>query len=381
LTDARNLTFFYSEGGAIGLLGKMLERSSSGPLSGALQMAAGPHQLVAGLNAASLERLPMEAFPPAFRPLFDARLATLVGDVKPDTAQFQLQITFSRPGRADEGAKALEAVKSEALKGLMTTIMELMADKDAAGRVKILEELASAIKAAKIETNDNEVKAAATLKTAGPLQTIAQEGISAVTVASARAQSQNNLKQIGLAMHNYHDSFGALPPAAICDKNGKPLLSWRVALLPFIEQDNLYKQFKLDEPWDSEHNKKLATIIVKTYMLPGDNVKRDLPSSHYRVFYGNGAMFDLKRGTQFAQILDGLSNTIMVAEASDAVPWTKPDELEYDPKQTPKIGYFFGDRCNALFGDGSVHALKKTMDVRNLHLLIQRADGNPVKID
>jgi prepilin-type processing-associated H-X9-DG protein len=71
----------------------------------------------------------------------------------------------------------------------------------------------------------------------------------------------------------------------------------------------------------------------------------------------------------------------MVAEASDAVPWTKPDELEYDPKQTPKIGYFFGDRCNALFGDGSVHALKKTMDVRNLHLLIQRADGNPVKID
>ena len=87
-------------------------------------------------------------------------------------------------------------------------------------------------------------------------------------VASARARSQNNLKQIGLALHNYHDIYGVLPAAAIVDKKGKPLLSWRVAILPYVEQDNLYKQFRLDEPWDSPHNLALAKMRVKVYELP-----------------------------------------------------------------------------------------------------------------
>src|SRR5438132_8532158 len=75
-----------------------------------------------------------------------------------------------------------------------------------------------------------------------------------VREAAGRAQSQNNLKQIALAVHNYHDVYGHFPQD-ITDKNGKPILSWRVAILPFIEQDNVYKMFKLDEPWDSENNK------------------------------------------------------------------------------------------------------------------------------
>lgn len=380
LTDARNLTFIYSRSGAIGLLGKMLEHAASGPLTGALQLAAEKHQFVAGLNVSSLRNLPIDQAPPAFRPLFDARLATLVGDVKPESAEFSLRVMFSRPGHADEGAKAIEAVRSEALQSLTKLIADLMTDKEAAGRIKILEGIAGAIKDAKIETKDNQVQVAASLKTGGPLAAIAQEGLGAITISSSRAQSQNNLKQIGLAMHNYHASYNTLPPAAICDKNGKPLLSWRVAILPYIEQDNLYKQFKLDEPWDSEHNKKLAMAIPKTYLLPGDQQKHALPSTYYRVFYGNDAMFDLKKGTTFAQITDGLSNTIMVVEAADAVPWTKPDELEYDPNKAPKLGFHFGDRCNVLFGDGAVHALKKNIDANVLHLLIQRSDGKPVNI-
>src|SRR5207249_2796575 len=82
-------------------------------------------------------------------------------------------------------------------------------------------------------------------------------------IAGRRTVSQNNLKQIGLAMHNYHDTYRHFPPQALTDKNGKPLLSWRVAVLPFIEQDNLYRQFKLDEPWDSEHNRKLLERMPK----------------------------------------------------------------------------------------------------------------------
>ena len=380
LTDARNLTFFYSRGGAIGLLGKMLEHAATGPLTGALQLAAEKHQLVAGLNVSSLRNLPVDQAPPAFRPLFDARLATLVGDVKPESADFTVQVTFSRPGHADEGAKAIEALKGEALQSLTKLIADLMTDKESAGRVKILEGIIGALKAAKIETKDNQVNVAASIQTGGPLAAIAQEGFGAITISSSRAQSQNNLKQIGIALHNYHDTFNTLPAAAICDKNGKPLLSWRVAILPYIEQDNLYRQFKLDEPWDSEHNKKLAMAIPKTYLLPGDKTKHDLPSTYYRVLYGNDAMFDLRKGTRFSQITDGLSNTIMVVEAADAVPWTKPEELEYDPNNIPKLGFHFGDKCDVLLGDGAVYSLKKGIDSNVLHLLIQRSDGKPVRI-
>lgn len=178
-------------------------------------------------------------------------------------------------------------------------------------------------------------------------------------IAAQRSQGQNNLKQIGLALHNYHDTNGALPPVAIVDKKGKALLSWRVAILPYIEQDNLYKQFKLDEPWDSEHNLKLAQVNIKTFMIPAQ--KNFKPGhTNYRVFYGNGALFDLVKGTSFNQITDGLSNTWMVVESEESVPWTKPDDFEFDPKKPlPQLGKFFQGGFNVLYGDGSVRFFKK----------------------
>src|SRR5262245_13708538 len=345
LTDSKNVTFVFSEQAAVGLLGKLLEREATGGLSPALSLAAQNHQLVAALNVSHLRHLPIDHAPPWLRPLFDAQLAVVTGDLKPDTADLELRMNFARKGHADDGGKALDALKSEAVQELGKTIAELMGDKEGVGRAKILGELVAILKNAKIETKDTQVVASASLKTSEPLATLAQEGVGAFSIASRRTQSQNNLKQIALAMHNYHDTYNMLPPAAICDKNGKPLLSWRVAILPYIEQDNLYKQFKLDEPWDSDHNKRLAMITVPTYMLPGDKTKRDFPSTYYRVFYGNDAMFDLKNGTPFARITDGLSNVFMVVEAADAVPWSKPDDLAYDPTQTPKLGYHFGDRC------------------------------------
>ena len=83
-----------------------------------------------------------------------------------------------------------------------------------------------------------------------------------------RARSMNNLRQLMLALHNYHDAHGHFP-TDIRDKDGKPLLSWRVHILPYIEQENLYRQFKLDEPWDSEHNKKLVKSMPKVFAVRG----------------------------------------------------------------------------------------------------------------
>ena len=101
------------------------------------------------------------------------------------------------------------------------------------------------------------------------------EAVQKVREAASRAQSQNNLKQFALAMHNYHSTYNHLPPAASFDKNGKPMLSWRVMILPFIEQDALYKQFRLEEPWDSEHNKKLLAKMPEVFASP-DEKSHDL---------------------------------------------------------------------------------------------------------
>jgi type II secretory pathway pseudopilin PulG len=196
--------------------------------------------------------------------------------------------------------------------------------------------------------------------------------------AAARTQSMNNLKQIGLAMHNYESTHGTFPPAAICDKKGKKLLSWRVAILPYIEQDNVYKLFKLDEPWDSEHNKPLGQIAIKTYVDPRADLDGKLNHTHYKVFTGNGAAFDTLLGRKFAQITDGLSNTVMVVAAGEAVPWSKPDDFEFDPKKDlPDLSKPFGDLL-MLFCDGSVRAIRpdQRKDFDSLmKLLIQMDDG------
>src|SRR5207248_5784084 len=130
-----------------------------------------------------------------------------------------------------------------------------------------------------------------------PLASAYATAVVRVQQAAAAAQSTNNLKQIALAAHAYHDVNGTFPPAATCDKKGKPQLSWRVLVLPYIEQDNLYKQFKLDEPWDSDNNKKLIAKMPPVYAMPGKSKPGDT-DTYYRVFVGNGAGWDWVMGTK-----------------------------------------------------------------------------------
>ncbi len=195
---------------------------------------------------------------------------------------------------------------------------------------------------------------------------------------AARSISQNNLKQIALAVHEYHDVNGQFPTAAIYSEDGTPLLSWRVAILPYIEQGHLYKQFKLDEPWDSPHNKKLLAQMPKLYAPVAGQVK-DKQSTFYQVFTGKGTVFPGPKGIRLADITDGTSNTLMVVEAGEAVPWTKPAELRYAPdRPLPALGGMFVGGFNAAFADGSVRFIKDTTDVKILRALITRNGGEVV---
>lgn len=201
--------------------------------------------------------------------------------------------------------------------------------------------------------------------------------VQAAREAARRAQCTGHLKQIGLAMHNFHDTYGHLPPWAITDEDGAPLLSWRVAILPFIGRSDLYEQFRLDEPWDSTHNYALLQEMPLTYACPSDpNQSLGSGLTNYQVLAGQGTLFEPgHEGIPFIEVLDGLSNTLMVVESTDLVEWTKPDDL--DPAQ-PALGSDHPGGFNVLFGDGSVRFLKNSIDPESLRALSTREGGEVI---
>ncbi|HKA08451.1 MAG TPA: DUF1559 domain-containing protein [Gemmataceae bacterium] len=191
--------------------------------------------------------------------------------------------------------------------------------------------------------------------------------------------STNTLKQIGLSMHQYHDVNGSLP-SNYMTKDGKPGLSWRVAILPYMEQDKLFKQFKLDEPWDSDNNLKLVENMPKFYTPVRGRAENG--QTFYQMFAGKSTLLDPSgTGVRFANVTDGLSNTFMVVEGGKPVTWTKPDDLPFDGKEVPKLGGMFDGDFHALFGDGSVRLIPKGMDADVLKLLIDRQDGQVIDLE
>jgi hypothetical protein len=209
--------------------------------------------------------------------------------------------------------------------------------------------------------------------------------------ARNRMTSSNNLKLIGVAYHNMEAANAELPPPAICSKkDGKPLLSWRVAMLPYLEQENLYRQFKLDEPWDSEHNKKLLPLMPRVYLVP--RVGSQEPGmTHYQAFVGPGAAWELKpnpnkyygaAGASFpASFTDGTSNTIIVAEAATAVPWTAPQDLPFDQGPLlPRLGVFKGG-FQVLLGDGSTAFLSQNLSEVTLRAAVTARGGESLPTD
>jgi hypothetical protein len=215
------------------------------------------------------------------------------------------------------------------------------------------------------------------------LQAMLQSSVGKVRLAALRTQSQNNLKQIGLAMHNNHAVYNSLPARANFDGNGKPLLSWRVHILPFIGQEELYKQFKLNEPWNSEHNKKLIAQIPPIYASPLSKAGKDGKTT-YLALTGKGSMFDGDKGVRFLDVTDGTSNTIMVVEANDtrAVYWTQPEDFPIDTKEPladlvlPELKAF-----HAAFGDGSVRTISASIRLETLRALFTRNGGEMVNPD
>ena len=176
-------------------------------------------------------------------------------------------------------------------------------------------------------------------------------------------------------MHNFQGTEGQLPPAVVYGPDGQPLYSWRVLLLPYIEQNALYEEFHRDEPWDSPHNLALLPRMPATYAAPGSKAKK-IPPYHTicHVFVGKGAAFEECPGLRLPQDFpDGTSNTILIVEAGEPVPWTKPDDLTYDPEgPLPDLRSVFKDGFRVGLGDGSTRWIKKGTSEATLRAAITR---------
>jgi hypothetical protein len=184
------------------------------------------------------------------------------------------------------------------------------------------------------------------------------------------------------AMQEYHRVHGHFPPAAMMGPDGKTPHSWRVELLPILGYDQLYRRYDQNQPWDSEHNKKLLTKIPGVFLSDwrrADDDQQPTNSSYY-VFVGRGTVFEGPAGVKSSEITDGMSNTLLIVQAKRDIPWTKPEDIPFDPDQAvPKLRGFPSDHFAGVFADGAVLSTDIDRVKAQLKWLIMRNDGHRVE--
>jgi len=211
--------------------------------------------------------------------------------------------------------------------------------------------------------------------------------LSAAREAANRSLVANNVKQVLIALVMYEADNGSFPSQAICDKQGNPLLSWRVAILPYLDEQELYEEFNLDEPWDSEHNRELIGRMPMVFVSPltaADETQNGLTT--LQVLSGPGTPFAKPAtGIRAADVSDGMSNTLAVVEAvpEAAVPWTKPADIAFDP-DVPLSGVGNPRRAGGIFVagfiDGHVQVIPPDIDPDVFKGLVTPAGGEPVRM-
>jgi hypothetical protein len=371
-------------------LGQLIAKKTDGPLAEALA-DAGKHDIAFAIDARPLGALfevdrAKELTP--FLALFKSRTITFAADFD-KTARGALKLTFADGADAKRAAPVL---KEGAAELVATAEKELEKRKDKMDALEryFLETAVTVLKAAKFETDGANVFALAEVPYSDAVAKFTAALPKSYIVAINSAKGQNNLKQLALAMLNYSDAYGvyasdSAPPA------NKPLAySWRVQILPFIEQANLYQQLVLQKPWDDPAN--LAVLekaeMPKAFEIPG----RPAPKGHtyFRVFSlpknakGKDRPFltEGQLGPKVVEITDGTSNTFMIVEAREAVPWYKPDVLGYDGVlPLPPLGDKGSDKFLVAFADGSTRVMRRDkLDEKTLRALITIQGGEVIKL-
>jgi type II secretory pathway pseudopilin PulG len=198
--------------------------------------------------------------------------------------------------------------------------------------------------------------------------------VGAARQAARRSQSSNNMRQLAIAMHNYHDVHGCFPPAVVSDASGKPLYSGRVLLLPFMEQANLYNLWDQTQAWDSPANQPLSQTMIATLRDPADIGPQGQTS--YLFVTGKGTIGELGTKVMIQNITDGTSNTIMFVEVKGSgINWAEPRDWDAStplPQGNHKAGNIVG------FADGSVRPIAAETPPASIQAATTRAGGEAV---
>ncbi|GAA4431920.1 DUF1559 domain-containing protein [Bremerella cremea] len=166
------------------------------------------------------------------------------------------------------------------------------------------------------------------LSCAGLVALVVFPALGQARLAAQRMQSSNNMKMIALALHNYQDTYGTLPPAYIPDEDGKPMHSWRTLLLPFVEENYLYDQYDFDQPWNSPANLQLASTTPWAYTNPAMKELEDQGLTTYVALAGPKTAINTGRGVKLSEVMRGAPNRVMVVEdTSNPVPWSQPTDI------------------------------------------------------
>lgn len=198
----------------------------------------------------------------------------------------------------------------------------------------------------------------------------------------------NNLKQIGLALHNYHEEHGCFPPAYVADAHGRPIHSWRVLILPWLEQKSVYDRYRFDEPWDGPNNRTLHDLVVSTYVCPSH--PRQGHATSYAAVLGPETAWQGTEPVRLERVVDGPGQTIHLVEVSTpSIHWMEPRDLAFDrmsdgldgPKggTGPTSGHPGG--ANVLNVDGSVRFLLHWIGPERWQAMLTIAGGEAVRED
>lgn len=216
--------------------------------------------------------------------------------------------------------------------------------------------------------------------------------VQAARGAARQAQCKNNLKQISLALQNYHDMYKAFPASSVVDENGKPMHSWRVAILPLIEQGFISDQYDFSEPWDGPNNRLLHNQMPAVFRCPSNSDPNSNSTSYMVVVSSNKisalkTMFEPNQWPGMAAVTDGTSNTIAVVEVAGVTTnWMEPKDLDFDTlmmqlnatKDGKSISSDHPRIVNVAFCDGSVQALSESISPEMLRRLLLRNDGQRI---
>jgi Type II secretory pathway, pseudopilin PulG len=203
---------------------------------------------------------------------------------------------------------------------------------------------------------------------------------------SANRQScSNNLKQLVIALHNYHDVYGVFPPAHLCDPSGRAVHSWRVLIWNFLEAQPYFSQYDFAEPWNGPNNSKLAVHFSRVFRCPGDTSSPP-QMTNYVAIVGPGTMWPGQNATKIASVADGTSNTLMIVEiAHSDIHWMEPRDLPVeelaawlDPKHKPQLLGNHIEGGMVAYADGHVELHSRDVTIERLKALVSAA-GNDVE--